>query len=80
DASEVILPLGGMVDVGKEIARLTTELESLDKQLTALRGRLANENFTSRAKPEIVEAERVKEREWSERREQLAAKLKSFGG
>ena len=80
DASEVILPLEGMVDVGKEVARLTTELESLDKQLTALRGRLANENFTSRAKPEIVEAERVKEREWSERRDQLAAKLTSFGG
>ncbi|MBL8959683.1 MAG: hypothetical protein JNJ98_07520, partial [Gemmatimonadetes bacterium] len=69
-----------MVDVAKEVTRLTAELEGLDKQLNALRGRLANENFVSRAKPEIVEAERQKEREWTERREQLASKLRSFGG
>jgi valyl-tRNA synthetase len=80
DGSEVILPLGGMIDMEKEATRLRSEIESLDKQLTALRGRLANESFVSRAKPEVVEAERTKEREWTERRTLLAEKLKTFGG
>ena len=80
DGSEVIVPLAGTIDVVKECARLQQELAGLEKQLGGLRQRLANENFVSRAKPEIVEAERQKEREWSARREQLAAKVKTLCG
>jgi valyl-tRNA synthetase len=80
DGSEVILPLAGTIDVAKECARLKDELASLEKQLGALRGRLANENFVSRAKPEIVEAERQKERDWAARSVQLAAKVKTLCG
>jgi valyl-tRNA synthetase len=80
DGSEVILPLAGTIDVAKECARLRQELAALEKQLGALRQRLANENFVSRAKPEIVDAERQKEREWSARCDQLAAKVKTLCG
>jgi valyl-tRNA synthetase len=80
DGSEVILPLAGTIDVAKECARLQQELASLEKQLGGLRQRLANDNFVSRAKPEIVDAERQKEREWSARSEQLSAKVKSLCG
>jgi valyl-tRNA synthetase len=80
DGSHVVLPLAGTVDVDKECARLRTELAALDKQLTALRGRLANESFVTRAKPEIVEAERVKEREWTTRRDQMEQKVRSLCG
>ena len=80
DGSEVIVPLAGTIDVGKECARLKQELEGLDKQLAGLRARLANESFTSRAKPEVVEAERRKEQEWSQRRVQLADKVAALCG
>ena len=80
DGSELVLPLAGSIDVAKERARLEQELAALDKQLGGLRQRLANESFVSRAKPEIVEAERQKEREWSARREQLAAKVNTLCG
>ncbi|HUQ81919.1 MAG TPA: valine--tRNA ligase [Gemmatimonadaceae bacterium] len=80
DGSEVILPLAGTIDVAKECARLQDELAALEKQLGALRGRLANDNFVSRAKPEIVEAERQKECEWAARSVQLAAKVKTLCG
>jgi len=80
DGTEIILPLAGMIDVSKECARLKGELESLDKQLLGLRGRLANEQFVSRAKPEVVDAERAKERDWTARRAQLAAKAASLCG
>jgi valyl-tRNA synthetase len=80
DGSEVILPLAGSIDVAKECARLQQELAGLEKQLGGLRQRLANDNFVSRAKQEIVEAERQKERDWTVRREQLAAKVKTLCG
>jgi valyl-tRNA synthetase len=80
DGTEIILPLAGMIDVSKECARLKGELENLDKQLLGLRGRLANEQFVARAKPEVVDAERAKERDWTARRAQLAAKAASLCG
>ena len=80
DGTELILPLAGMIDITKECARLKGELETLDKQLVGLRGRLANEQFVARAKPDVVEAERAKERDWTARRAQLAAKAASLCG
>ena len=77
---ELVLPLAGVVDLEKEIAKLLNELGGLEKQLAALRGRLANEKFTSKAPAEVVDAERAKEREWSARAAQLQAKVKELGG
>jgi valyl-tRNA synthetase len=80
DGTQVVLSLAGVVDVERECSRLRTELASLEKQLDALRGRLRNENFLARAKPDVVEAERQKEGEWSSRRELLADKVRSLCG
>jgi valyl-tRNA synthetase len=80
DGSEVIVPLAGIVDVGKECAKLASELSQLDTQLLALSKRLRNESFISRAPVAVVESERTKEDEWTKRREQLAAKVKALCG
>jgi valyl-tRNA synthetase len=80
DGTEVVIPLAGAIDLEKECSRLRGELASLEKQLDGLRARLANENFVSRAKPEVVEAERRKEGEWAARREQLRVKVASLCG
>ena len=80
DGTEVVLLLAGLVDVDKECARVSTELAQLEKQLGALEQRLANESFVSRAKPEIVEGERHKQREWIVRREQLVNKKRTLCG
>jgi valyl-tRNA synthetase len=77
---ELVLPLEGVVDLGKECARLKQDLAGLDKQLIALRGRLGNEKFTSKAPANVVDAERAKEREWSARRDQLHAKVRTLCG
>jgi valyl-tRNA synthetase len=80
DGTQVVVPLAGAVDVEKECARLRTELAGLDKQLDSLRARLANESFVSRAKPEVVSAERQKESDWTARRELLAGKVRELCG
>ncbi len=76
---QLVLPLLGVVDLEKEVAKIKNELNGLEKQLGALRGRLSNEKFTAKAPPEIVEAERDKEREWAARAELLQAKVKELG-
>jgi len=78
--AELVVPLAGMVDVEKECAKLAKELAELEKQLGALRGRLANEGFVSRAPAAVVDAERQKERDWSARRDQIAEKVASLCG
>jgi len=80
DGSHVIISLAGAVDLQRECARLSNDLAQLEKQLTALDARLRNVNFTQRARPEVVEAERRKYQEWSARREQLEGKVKALCG
>ena len=71
----VYVPLAGLVDVAKEREKLTKELAGLEKQLGALRGRLANAGFVDRAPAAVVEAERAKERTWADRAAQLAQSI-----
>lgn len=80
DGSEVIVPLGGLVDLAKECKKMRAELEQLDTQLQALSKRLQNEGFTSRAPAAVVESERNKYEEWTKRRGQLSDKVKALCG
>jgi valyl-tRNA synthetase len=80
DGSELIVPIGGLVDLGKECGKLRGELEQLETQLQTLSKRLRNEGFVSRAPATVVESERKKEEDWTKRREQLADKVKALCG
>ena len=80
DGSEVVVPLGGLVDLSKECGKLRGELDQLEKQLDTLSKRLRNDGFTSRAPAAVVESERKKEEEWTKRRGQLAEKVKALCG
>ena len=75
DGTDVAIPLAGLVDVDKECARLRGNVEQLEKQLAGLSQRLSNPSFVERAKPDIVEGERTKQREYSARRDQLRARI-----
>ena len=54
------LPLAGLVDLSAERERLTKELANLSAQIEKTEKTLANEQFVSRAKPEVVAKERAK--------------------
>jgi valyl-tRNA synthetase len=57
---EIYLPLAGMIDISKELERLDKEIAQAQQELGRLQGKLANQNFVTRAKPEVVEKEREK--------------------
>jgi len=77
--ASLFVALGDAIDVPRECARLTEELTRLDKQLGALEMKLANSGFTSKAPPEVVARERVKQAEWTGKTGALRAKLRALG-
>ena len=58
--AKLYIPMGQLVDVAKEIARITKELEAAKKFLSGLEAKLSNEKFVARAPEAIVNAEREK--------------------
>jgi valyl-tRNA synthetase len=60
DRIEIYLPLAGLLDIAKELERIDKEIAQAEQERNRLQGKLANQNFITRAKPEIVEKEREK--------------------
>jgi valyl-tRNA synthetase len=54
------LPLAGLIDVQAECDRLNKEQTKLQEQIAKSQNMLSNEQFVSRARPEVVERERAK--------------------
>ncbi len=69
----------GVVDAVQERARLAKQQEQLRKQIAASEGKLANENFVSRAKPEAVEKERTRLADLKTQLAGVEANLKALG-
>jgi len=72
------LPLAGLVDVAAECERLTKEQEKIQQQIARSEGMLGNEQFVSRAKPDVVERERAKLADLQASAAQIADRLKAL--
>ncbi|MGB4376991.1 MAG: valine--tRNA ligase [bacterium] len=64
---EVYVPLEGLIDIDKEIARLRKEEQNLVKEVERVTKKLQNENFLAKAPAEVVAKEREKEKEYREK-------------
>ncbi len=76
--TEVFLPLAEVIDLDRERERLQAEVERLEELLAGTRGRLRNEDFLTKAPPEVVERERDKERSLEEQRGRLLEKRRAL--
>lgn len=77
---EAYLPLAGLVDLEQEIARLDKALADADREIQRAEGMLANEDFTSKAPPAVVQQQRDRLAENRERRARLEARLRTLEG
>jgi len=57
---ELYLPLGGLIDLDKERARLDKRKNEIETLLIGIQNKLNNDHFTKRAPQHIVEHERTK--------------------
>ncbi len=60
EAAELFIPLGDLVDVAKETARLTKERDSVQRDIERGEAKLNNPGFTGKAPAQLVEQEREK--------------------
>jgi valyl-tRNA synthetase len=74
DRIEIYLPLAGMLDIAKELERIDKEITQAQQERDRLQGKLANQNFVAKAKPEVVEKEREKLAAQEERLGKLTAR------
>ncbi len=76
--AKLYIPMGQLVDVEKEIARITKELENAEKFLKSLEGKLSNEKFVARAPEAVVNAEREKAQKTRDLIAQLSESLEAM--
>ena len=73
--STIFLPLTGLIDVDKEIQKLTKELNKLTSEIQKLDGRLHNEKFLSKAPENVVESEKEKLVAFNEKKSSLQTRI-----
>ncbi len=75
DPCELFIPLGELVDIEKELARLDKDLKNAEAEVARADGKLKNEKFVAKAPANLVEAEREKLVASQARVEKLKARI-----
>ena len=76
--TQLAVPLGGLIDVNAEKAKIEAELAHLEKFLAGIKKKLSNEKFTANAPEKVVELERKKERDSEEKIKSLKETLEGL--
>lgn len=74
----IYIPMGELVDIEKEIARLNDELEKVTSEIARADNKLNNQGFISKAPKKLVDEERAKLNKFIEMRESIIKRLKAF--
>lgn len=74
----IYIPMGELVDLEKEKARLEGELEKVTAEIARADGKLNNSGFISKAPKKLVDDERAKLNKYIEMREKILNQLKSL--
>jgi len=77
--AEIFLPLKGLIDVDKERARLEKEMGRISAELDRVNNKLSSENFTGRAPADVIEKERLKQKEYGEMLNKLKESVSKLG-
>jgi valyl-tRNA synthetase len=77
---EVFVPLKGLIDVDKEVARQEKELVAVEKELARVRGKLTNPGFLNKAPADVVDKEKAKEEELSGKQSAIRERLAMLTG
>ena len=67
----LLLHAAELIDAPAELARLDKDIQKVEKELQTVQGRLQNADFVARAKPEVVEQNRARVEELTQRTAEL---------
>ncbi len=77
---ELFMPVKGLVDIEKELARLNKEMAELDKELVRVNGKLGNDGFLAKAPAAVIAKEKSKQQEFQEKRDVILERLAALKG
>ncbi len=75
---EVYLPLKGLIDVAKEVARMNKELLALENELTRIDGKLANAGFVAKAPAAVLEQQKERRAEVTDKMTAIRGQIEYF--
>ncbi len=78
DIAEFYIPLGELVDVKKEVERLTKELENTENEITRAQGKLNNAGFVAKAPAQLIENEKAKLQKYIDLKEKIEISIENF--
>lgn len=78
--AELLLPLSGLIDIEQEIARLEKEVQTLNSEVERVEKKLGNQGFVAKAPAKVIEEERAKQADYSDRREKVLARIAELRG
>ena len=78
EIAQIYVPLGELVDLEKEKARLSAEIERIDGEIARAESKLANENFVARAPQKLVDAEKEKLAKYQDMQAKCVAQLENL--
>ncbi len=76
--AEIFVPMEGLVDADKEIARLNKEYKELQQEIERSDKKLSNKGFIQKAPADVVEKERLKLKDYREMLGKVEKRLKLF--
>jgi len=76
--ADVVIPLEGMVDIEAEKARLSKEMAVLEREIARLTQRLEDAQFTSKAPAAVIEKERARLKEYTDKLARMKAELEQL--
>ena len=78
DKTELYVPLGELVDLDKEVARLKGELEKVEAEIARANSKLSNNGFLAKAPKNLVEQEREKLNKYIDMRKKILKNIKEI--
>ena len=77
--AKIYIPMGELVDLEAEKARLNKELAAVEKDLAFVNGKLSNENFVAKAPAAVVETQREQKTRYEEKIAMLKESIAKLG-
>lgn len=75
---EIFLPLKGLIDMEKEIARLTKEVEKTNGEIDRIMKKLNNPGFVAKAPDDVIAKEKEKLAKYEDSKAALVSRLESY--